>query len=125
MRKKIFILLQIALVIIFLRSSFAQHFFGGIAENLVQWYEDIVEVPERRKIMALRDTFMRNNMSLQPHQVDYVFDVTDTSEDINQFYTLYCEKDDKNPYMYGANLKKFCTDIQNSELLVDKQIQNK
>jgi hypothetical protein len=70
--------------------------------------------------MALRDTFMRNNMALQPHQVDYVIEVTQSEESVNQFYGLYCAKEDKNPYMYGANLKKFCSDIQQSRLLISQ-----
>jgi len=120
MRKAIIIIIQILILIIFLRSSFAQHFFGGIANTLVNWYETVVEVPERSKIIALRDKFMRNNMSLQPHQVDYVIEVTDSVEAIDRFYNLYCIKEDKNPYMFGANLTKFCADIQTSELLTTK-----
>jgi len=119
MRKAAIILIQILLIVIFLRSDFAQHFFGGVAVVVVDWYESVVEVPERRKIMALRDRFMRNNMALQSHQVDYVIEVTEKAESINEFYRLYCIKDDKNPYMFGANLKKFCADIASSDLLFE------
>lgn len=119
MRKAFIILIQIILLVLFLRSDFAQHFFGGIAVVVVDWYESVIDVPERRKIMALRDTYMRNNMALKPHQVDYVIEVTQSATSINQFYRLYCVKDDKNPYIFGANLKKFCADIQQSQLLFD------
>jgi hypothetical protein len=118
MRKAILIIIQVILLVLFLRSDFAQHFFGGVAVVVVDWYEQVVEVPERRKIMTLRDKFMRNNMALASHQVDYVIEVTDTQESINTFYKLYCIKQDKNPYLYGANLKKFCADIASSDLLV-------
>lgn len=117
MRKAIIVIIQILLIVLFLRSEFAQHFFGGVAVIVVDWYETVVEVPERRKIMTLRDRFMRNNMALRPHQVDYVIGVTDSAETIAEFYTLYCVKKDKNPYMFGANLKKFCADIRTSDLL--------
>lgn len=120
MRKAAIILIQILLIVIFLRSDFAQHFFGGIAVVVVDWYESVIEVPERRKIMALRDTFMRNNMALQSHQVDYVIEVTEKAESINEFYRLYCLGNDKNPYMFGANLNKFCADIASSDLLFEK-----
>jgi hypothetical protein len=122
MRKFIIITIQILILIIFLRSSFAQHFFGGIAHTLVGWYENIVDVPERSKIIALRDKFMRNNMSLQPHQVDYVIEVTDSAEEISRFYALYCIQKDKNPYMYGPNLIKLCINIQDSELLSTSEL---
>ncbi|MGB3726658.1 MAG: hypothetical protein WA981_12885 [Glaciecola sp.] len=121
MRKTIIILLQLILLVVFLRSSFAQHFFGNIADTVSTWYYDIIEVPERRKMMQLRDTFMRNNMSLQPHQVDYVLEVTDTVEKLDDFYRLYCARQDKNPFLYGANLQKFCTDIVNANVLTLEQ----
>lgn len=117
MRTKIIILIQIILLIIFLRSDYAQHFFSPITQTVSAWYHNILEVPERQKIMTLRDRFMRNNMSLQPHQVDYVFDITDSAETVIDFYALYCVKKDKNPFLYGDNLNKICKDIQRSELL--------
>lgn len=117
MRKTIIIIIQILILIIFLRSSFAQHFFGDLADTLGEWYDNIVEVPERSKIIALRDRFMRNNMSLQPFQVDYILDVTDSVEKIDKFYDLYCIHDDKNPYVFGDNLVKLCNEIKRSELL--------
>lgn len=118
MRKTIVLIIQIILLVLFLRSSFAQHFFGDTAKQVLTWFDSVSTLPERQKIMTLRDTFMRNNMSLKPHQVDYVIEVTETAESISRFYQLYCVKDDKNPYMFGANLKKFCSDIANSELLI-------
>jgi hypothetical protein len=117
MRKDFLIFVKIVIVFLFLRTEFARHFFGGVAESVVAWYEDIGDMPERSKIIALRDTFMRNNMSLKPHQFDYVIEITDSSEEINKFYQLYCVKKDVNPYIYGDNLAKLCLDIQDSELL--------
>lgn len=122
MRNKIIILIQVLLVIIFLQSSFAQHFFSGAVDTISQWYEDFMEVPERRKIMQLRDTFLRNNMALQPHQVDYIMEVTDTQEKINDFYWAYCLNKDKNPFVYGNQLEKFCGDLAASELLTTNSI---
>lgn len=117
MRKAIFVIIQIIVIIIFLRSSYAQYFFGDIGASVASWYESIADVPERSKITYLRDEFMRNNMALKPHQVDYVIEVTDSAEAINSFYATYCVKGDKNPYIYGANLAKLCEDIRGSELL--------
>lgn len=117
MRKAFIIIIQIIILFLFLRSEFAQHFFGGVASTVVGWYEDLVSVPERSKIIALRDKFMRNNMSLKPHQVDYVIEITDSVDEIDRFYHLYCINKDKNPYIYGKNLSKLCSDMQSSELL--------
>lgn len=119
MRKYIIVILQILILIIFLRSSFAQHFFGDVAHTLVGWYESVIHVPERSKIIALRDKFMRNNMSLQPYQVDYVIEMTDSAEQIDSFHDLYCIKGEINPYMFGENLTKLCADIRGSGLLTE------
>lgn len=117
MRKAVIIIIQILIVIVFLQSSFAQHFFGDVANALKSWYTSIVEMPERSKINSLRDAFMINNMSLQTHQVDYVLEVTESVDKIEGFHRLYCVKKDKNPYIYGANLAKFCADIGSSGIL--------
>jgi hypothetical protein len=117
MRKFFIVLIQIIIVIVFLRSDFAQHFFGGTAKTIVGWYKSIIEVPERSKIIALRDSYMRNNMVLKTHQVDYVIEVTDSIEAIDRFYILYCVNKDKNPYIFGENLTKLCSEIEVSELL--------
>lgn len=100
-----------------LAFRFCPALFGDVAGKLVSWYEQVVHVPERRKIISLRDGYMRNNLILKPHQVDYVFEVTESAESVNKFYQLYCINKDKNPYIFGANLRKFCTEIENSELL--------
>ncbi len=105
-----------------LQTSYAQKFFSGVASTVSGWYESIIEVPERSKIIKLRDRFMRNNMSLQPYQTDYIIEVTDSAEKINQFYQLYCIKKDANPYIFGPNLSKFCLDIEQSELLYESNI---
>lgn len=120
MRKALLIIGLIILLVVFLRSSFAQNFFGDAATRFSVWFGEFIEVPERRKIMNLRDQFMRNNMALKPHQVDYVIEITETPAQITKFHALYCIKKDKNPYMYGANLTKLCADIEASELLVSK-----
>lgn len=117
MRKAFIIIIQIVILIVVLRSDVAKHFFGDTAQTIVGWYETIVEVPERSKIIALRDKFMRNNMALKPHQVDYIIEVTDSSEAIDRFYLLYCIQRDKNPYIFGDNLVELCRQINISELL--------
>lgn len=117
MRKIVLIIIQLIVIILILRTSYAQQFFSGVTETVTGWFQTVVDVPERSKIVKLRDRFMRNNMSLKPHQTDYVIEVTDTADKVNKFYKLYCIKKDKNPYIFGANLLKLCAEIEQSELL--------
>jgi hypothetical protein len=56
-------------------------------------------------------------MSLKPHQTDYVFKVTSSINSVRSFNAMYCLSDDKNPYLYGNNLKKFCSDIEQTGIL--------
>lgn len=118
MRKVFIIIIQIIILIVVLRTDFAKQFFGDIATYIVNGYESIIDVPERRKIRSLQDKFMRNNMALQPHQTDYVFTITESAESVAEFHQLYCVKRDKNPYIFGKNLTKLCENIVSSELLV-------
>ena len=119
MRKAIIIVIPVIIFVTFLSSSFAQHHIGNIAVNVADWFKRIIEVPERSKIIALRDDFMRNNMSLQPIQVDYVIEVTDSAKKVTRFYNNFCVERHMNPYIYGNNLKRLCIEIEDSELLID------
>lgn len=108
----------VVLVVVVLRIGPAQNFFGGIASTFGGWISAILDAPERSRLMALQDRFMRNNMSLQPHQTDYVFEVTGSIESVKTFHQMYCVRKDKNPYLFGNNLMKFCSDIQQSGILL-------
>lgn len=113
----IFSIVGVVVVIAILRTTAAQNVFGGIASTVSGWVTAVIDAPDRARLMSLQDRFMRNNMALKPHQTDYVFEVTGSIDDVRTFHDLYCVKKDKNPYLFGNNLMKFCADIQQSDIL--------
>jgi hypothetical protein len=110
----------VVLVVLLVRSGPVQNIVGGISNATGGWFSALVDAPERSRLIALQDRFLRNNMSLQPHQTDYIFEVTDSIDELRKFHSLYCVKGDKNPYLFGNNLMKFCSDIQQTDILTVK-----
>lgn len=117
MIKKFAIGLAVFVIVIVAQTSWVQNSVSQMFSSISGMFESFVGMPERSRIMKLRDDFMRNNMSLQPHQTDYVIEVTDTVENLEKFHTLYCLRKDKNPYIYGRNLENFCALIEQSDLI--------
>ena len=96
-------------------TSFVQYFLSDIQQTVSGWIESVVDIPEQQSLSALRERFFYNNMSLQPHQTDYVLDITESREKLEAFRQFYCIKKDKNPFIYGHNLIRLCDQIENTK----------
>ncbi|MBF7071907.1 hypothetical protein ISG33_00655 [Glaciecola sp. MH2013] len=105
------IIIEIAILIIVLRTSFVQYFLSDIQQTVSGWIEAVVEIPEQQTLANLREKFFYNNMSLQSHQTDYIIGVTSSKEELLDFKKRYCDGNDKNPFIYGTNLRRFCHHI--------------
>ncbi|MGQ8364931.1 hypothetical protein [Glaciecola sp. 1036] len=117
MWRKIIIVVQVLLIIWVLQTNWARDAIMSIGQTFSSWTGTVINLPDRQKIMTLRDDFMRNNMSLKPHQTDYVIEVTENVDSINIFHQRYCISEDKNPYLFGENLTRFCGLIEQSGIL--------
>nr|WP_136250451.1 hypothetical protein [Ningiella ruwaisensis] len=100
-----------------LTTDTSKTFFAGVGGTINGWYDSLANVPERRQLTRLQTRFLHNNMSLKPHQTDYVYEVTSSLQSVRTFYDLYCVKGDKNPYLFGNNLMKFCSDIAQEQII--------
>lgn len=89
-----------------------QYFLSDIQDTVTVWIGSVVEIPEQKELSSLKERFFRNNMSLQPHQTDYVLDITENLEKLDAFNQSYCIKKDKNPFIYGPNLERLCDEIK-------------
>jgi hypothetical protein len=107
----------VVLIVLVLQTSAVKSLFGGATQVVGTWVSSLMYAPERAKLMGLQDRFLRNNMSLKPHQTDYVYEVTQSIDRVRDFNRMYCISDDKNPYLYGNNLMKFCSDIEETGIL--------
>ena len=108
---------SVALIIWALQTSASVAFFSGISSTVSGWADAVFGASERRELRGLQDRFLINNMSLKPHQTDYIYEVTASFDNVRIFHEKYCVAKDKNPYLFGSNLMKFCSDIQQFKIL--------
>jgi hypothetical protein len=104
------------ILVVVLRTSFVQYFLSDLQDTVSGWIEAFVEIPEQQSLASLREKFFYNNMALQPHQTDYIIGVTSSKEETLEFKALYCDGNDKNPFLYGTNLIRFCHHIAEVKL---------
>jgi len=114
-------IIGVILIVALFRTTAVQNIFGGASSTVSGWVTAILNAPDRARLMALQDKFLRNNMSLKPHQTDYVYEITGSIDKVRTFYRLYCVDKDKNPYLFGNNLMKFCSDIEQSDVLITEK----
>ena len=117
MARTFIIFLEIAILVMALRSSFVQYFFIDVQEHLSDWMIEVSQVAERRELNELRETYASRVTNLSEYQQEYVEEITSGKGKLSNFFLLYCEKGDKNPFIYGANLQILCSNIQNTRLL--------
>ena len=111
------LIIIICLIAIFSIDHLASDDGGGVVNTIIGWKQAMFDAPETLMLSSLRDEFLHNNMSLLPHQTDYVVELTQKHQEVMDFHKLYCIGDDKNPYLYGSDLKQFCSLIQQSGIL--------
>jgi hypothetical protein len=107
----------VAVLFWILQTSPSRAFFGGISATVSGWVSSLANAPDERKLKSLQERFLINNMSLKPHQTDYVYEVTSSIASVRRYHSMYCLTDDKNPYLFGNNRMKFCADIAQSDIL--------
>ena len=117
MARTFIIFIEIAILVMALRSSVVQYFFIDMQESLSDWMIEISQVAERHELNELRETFVSNVTNLSEYQQEYVEEITSDKAKLSQFFVLYCEKGDKNPFVYGQNLHILCRNIQSTRLL--------
>lgn len=105
------VIIEIAILVVILQTSFVQYFLSDIQETVSGWIESVVDIPEQQALTTFREKYFYNNMLLQPHQTDYVLDITESKEKLESFNQFYCIKQDKNPFIYGPNLVRLCDQI--------------
>jgi hypothetical protein len=105
------IFIEIVILVVILQTSFVQYFLSDIQATVSGWIVSVVDIPEQQALTAFRVKYFYNNMLLQPHQTDYVLDITESKEKLESFNQFYCVNQDKNPFIYGANLVRLCEQI--------------
>ena len=106
----------LALIMIF-RSAFAQFWLADMQTSTSQWMHNISMTIDNQQLTQLRDEISENVQDLNKPQTDYLHKITRTKIELNNFDLLYCRAGDKNPYIYGTNLRYVCGKISRNGIL--------
>ncbi|GAC15413.1 hypothetical protein GLIP_2792 [Aliiglaciecola lipolytica E3] len=108
---------EIVILVTTLRSSFAQYLLSDIQNKLTQIMTDISMKMEQTQLDDVRYSLAPYTGQMREFQRDYIMQITDSSENLENFHAKYCIKREINPYVNGSNLELVCHTIRNSTLL--------
>lgn len=111
MKRTFIVILEIALLVVILRSSFVQYWLGDMQDSLSDWMTEIASMAERQKLNELQERVRPHISAMNDYQKDYVMDVLSSRTKLEHFQRYYCIEQDKNPYVYGATLLYLCSEI--------------
>jgi len=110
MKKAVIVLLEIAILFIVLRSSFAQYLLNDMQQTVSGWFVSLSQVEEKQQLGSLNKTLAPHTRNLNKYQQEYLADITSDKFKLQKFYRLYCVEKDKNPYIYGPTLLFVCNE---------------
>lgn len=117
MARTFIVFIEIALLVMVLRTSVVQYFFLDVQDSLSNWLIEVSQIAEKRELSELRENFSSNVSNFTEYQHEYIQDITANKASLSRFHQFYCVKKDKNPFVYGTNLQTLCTEIQRTHLL--------
>jgi hypothetical protein len=117
MKRGIIVFLEIALLVMFLQSSFAQYFLQDIQQKMANWMYEISSYADQHALSELRENMAPYTKDLSAQQRTYISELTQSVEKVEKFNSMYCVGDDKNPFVFGTTLTILCSQIQQSDLL--------
>lgn len=103
--------LEIFALVAMLRSPFMQYWFSDTQNTVSDWMTEISELADQQQLGELRDVIAPHMQNMNEYQKEYLDDITSSKYKVGHFRRLYCEAGDKNPFIYGASLRYFCTEI--------------
>ena len=117
MLKALIIVLEVALLIMLLRTSFVQYWLNDVQSSVAGWIEFVAEIPEQHELSAVKDKLQRQRENMSTSQQAYLDSILVNRLSLQKFYRLYCVKGDLNPFIFGANLRAVCNASRHSGLV--------
>lgn len=117
MLRSFIIILEIALLVMVLRSSFVQYFLSDVQTSLSDWMTELSLVAENKELESLKESIFPHLIDVREYQKDYLNDILSDRTKLISFHKRYCVAGDKNPYVFGANLNLICTAVKRTTLL--------
>lgn len=111
------VILEIVFLVMVLQLPFVQYLLSDIQTSLSDWMTHIAQREERAQLADIKLGIAQQYSAMRPYQQDYLDEVLSSRARTVHFYEAYCKSDDSNPYIYGATLSYFCSEITRSSLL--------
>lgn len=111
------IVAEIILLVLVLRSPFAQYLFEDVQNSISDWLAEMATMPERNELEALRESVVMQIGPLKPYQQTYLQEITVDKASLRRFSGVYCDGDDINPNFTGTKRAQLCLIIKQSSVL--------
>ncbi|WP_338516339.1 hypothetical protein [Alteromonas gracilis] len=108
---------EIIVLVIVLRSPFAQYLFEDMQNSISNWLTEMATLPEREKLDTLRVQINSQLSPLKPYQQAYVLEITKDAKAVKRFHKMYCEKSDINPNFTGTKRAHLCLIVKQSPIM--------
>lgn len=111
------VLVEIAVLVMLLRTSFVQYILEDIQRDVTEVFTEISIKFEQTQLTDLRQSLQPHMAYMREFQKEYILKITSSKANLKQFHNAYCDKKDINPYVNGANLSIVCHAIVNAHVV--------
>ncbi|MGS2721675.1 hypothetical protein [Paraglaciecola aestuariivivens] len=108
---------EILALIMVLRSDFVQYWLSDLQTSASQWMDQVANVVENQQLSEFREDIKNYSQNLKPAQEEYIDKITENKAQLTRFNQHYCVAGDKNPFIYGVNLRYLCSEIQRKKII--------
>jgi hypothetical protein len=108
---------EILALVMILRSVFVQFWLSDMQTTTTQWMHGISMTIDNQQLTKFRNEISAHIQDLTEPQTEYLYKITSTKAELKNFNLHYCYTGDKNPYIYGTNLRHLCGEISRKGIL--------
>jgi hypothetical protein len=117
MLRFVIVTFEILALIMILRSAFVQFWLSDMQTTTTQWMHGISMTIDNQQLAKFRNEISAHVQNLTDPQTKYLHKITSTKTELSNFNLHYCHAGDKNPYIYGRNLRHVCGEISRKGIL--------
>ena len=117
MLRLVVVVFEVLVLIMILRSAFVQSWLSDIQTITSQWVHGISMTIDNQELVDFRIDISAHMQNLTAPQIKYLHKITSTKIELNNFKIHYCQSGDKNPFIYGTNLRHVCGEISRKSIL--------
>jgi hypothetical protein len=111
------VMFEILALIMILRSALVQLWLSDMQTTTSQWMHGISMTIDNQQLAKFRNEISGQVQGFTESQTAYLYKITSTKTELKNFNLHYCYAGDKNPYIYGFNLRHVCGEISRKGIL--------